>query len=525
MRGLTLATAAGGFLLALASAQQQQQQKQHPFSLTAPSLDSDRITFSSASSQPANFSGQKVVRFSKLIDYQQQALLSQAHELGLDVWSADLGKVDVRLANLTHSVADEIMGDLLRPFEGGKGRMLKSQVLIDDLEAMIQSQRRSEVKSSKQEPWHQDYHTLDEIEAYMRLLERTYSTHAQVIEIGQTHEGRSILALKLGSDLPIPSPRPDPPTNTTAVPTLRPEKLGIVMTGGQHAREWISTSASLYFASDLLHSALGNPSKSSAFSELKKKKKGKKGKKSRRTKAWSKKQANSILSTFTITIIPVSNPDGYEYSWTHNRMWRKNRQPNNFPGGLFCKGVDLNRNYNYAFASGGSSFNPCSEMYPGTSAFSAAESAAIGRYLEKEENNVKGYFDLHSYGQLLMYPFSSDCSKAPADEEDLLELSLGAIAALKRVHGKSFTAGKICGVYAEAGGNAVDWTYASTTPVSGNEAEEGEKRKIKWSYSIELRDGGTYGFLLPKEQIVPASQEVTNAIAYMLNFIAKKDNH
>ena len=27
-------------------------------------------------------------------------------------------------------------------------------------------------------------------------------------------------------------------------------------------------------------------------------------------------------------IMPLLNPDGYEYSHTHDRMWRKNRTPN-----------------------------------------------------------------------------------------------------------------------------------------------------------------------------------------------------
>ena len=58
--------------------------------------------------------------------------------------------------------------------------------------------------------------------------------------------------------------------------------------------------------------------------------------------------------------VPVVNPDGYEvilkkevmylfqiddffqYTWTTNRLWRKNRHPT--PGSA-CTGVDLNRNY------------------------------------------------------------------------------------------------------------------------------------------------------------------------------------
>jgi murein tripeptide amidase MpaA len=51
----------------------------------------------------------------------------------------------------------------------------------------------------------------------------------------------------------------------------------------------------------------------------------------------------NILEKVTIIIVPFVNPDGYEYTWTGDRLWRKNRQINS---GSTCRGVDLNRNYN-----------------------------------------------------------------------------------------------------------------------------------------------------------------------------------
>jgi hypothetical protein len=43
------------------------------------------------------------------------------------------------------------------------------------------------------------------------------------------------------------------------------------------------------------------------------------------------------------------------------------------------------------------------------------------------------------------------------------------------------------------GGGSADWAKAIA--------------RIKYSYLIELRDGGTHGFLLPPEQITPTGQE------------------
>ena len=44
-----------------------------------------------------------------------------------------------------------------------------------------------------------------------------------------------------------------------------------------------------------------------------------------------------------------------------------------------------------------------------------------------------------------------------------------------------------------ASGNSIDYTYGAAG--------------IKYSYSIELRDKGRYGFLLPADQIVPTGEE------------------
>ena len=34
-----------------------------------------------------------------------------------------------------------------------------------------------------------------------------------------------------------------------------------------------------------------------------------------------------LLAVYDFYIVPVANPDGYVYSWTSDRMWRKNRRP------------------------------------------------------------------------------------------------------------------------------------------------------------------------------------------------------
>ncbi|QQP52967.1 Carboxypeptidase B, partial [Caligus rogercresseyi] len=58
------------------------------------------------------------------------------------------------------------------------------------------------------------------------------------------------------------------------------------------------------------------------------------------------KMQNDVRGQVIWYIMPLVNPDGYEYTRTTSRLWRKNRAPP--PKGSRCFGVDLNRNWNPA---------------------------------------------------------------------------------------------------------------------------------------------------------------------------------
>ena len=61
----------------------------------------------------------------------------------------------------------------------------------------------------------------------------------------------------------------------------------------------------------------------------------------------------------TWIVYPILNPDGYDFSWRYDRLWRKNR---NLNGGHRCRGVDLNRNYDANHLMAGSSSDPCAAV-------------------------------------------------------------------------------------------------------------------------------------------------------------------
>ena len=72
-------------------------------------------------------------------------------------------------------------------------------------------------------------------------------------------------------------------------------------------------------------------------------------------------------------IIPLVNPDGRAVVMLPmgDSKWRKNMNPNpNLP----CKGVDINRNYDFLRKSNiGTSSNSCDEIFRGNAAFSEPE--------------------------------------------------------------------------------------------------------------------------------------------------------
>lgn len=157
----------------------------------------------------------------------------------------------------------------------------------------------------------QDYQPLSVIENWMKLLESLFPTYVQVVSLGHSYEGREILGLRVG-----------------VRPKEGERKKAIVVSGAAHAREWISVSTVSYVA----YSFISNHEKDKATSDL--------------------------VEAFDWIFIPTLNVDGYAYTWEHDRLWRKNRQPTTLS---FCRGIDLDRAYNAHWESQASQANPCSD--------------------------------------------------------------------------------------------------------------------------------------------------------------------
>ena len=61
----------------------------------------------------------------------------------------------------------------------------------------------------------------------------------------------------------------------------------------------------------------------------------------------------------------------------------------------------------------------------------------------------------------------------------------------------------------EASGNSKDWGFKGLG--------------AKYSYVVELRDDGEYGFLLPEDQIIPCAEENYEAALALAEFIHNRD--
>ncbi len=340
-------------------------------------------------------------------------------------------------------------------FEALKASGLEFRVLIEDVQAGIDAERaRLDAAGGKGEirgvDWFADYKTYAQISSYVDELVATRPDLASRVTLGQSLESRAIFGLKLTS------------------PVGGPNKPGVYFEAMQHAREWITGPSVMYAADKLVREYDTDP------------------------------ELRRILDTFEVYIIPISNPDGYVYTWTNNRMWRKNRRPNS--GGSF--GVDNNRNWGTGWGGEGSSGAQNNETYRGTAAFSEPETQVLRDFLLSKPNMVFG-MDVHCFSQLVLSAWGYTAT-LPPDAGVFAEIDVGLVQAFGEPFGTQFVGGPTYTTIYPAAGVASDWMYEGASVIG---------------YGCELRDTGEFGFVLPPEQIVPSGIELLNAVEYVTDWL------
>jgi len=201
-------------------------------------------------------------------------------------------------------------------------------------------------------------------------------------------------------------------------------------------------------------------------------------------------------------MVPIFNADGYEFTWTTNRMWRKTRKPN---AGSTCIGTDPCRNAATGWGGQGASTDPCSDTYRGAAAYDQPEVKAIIDYV-KSLGNVKYYNNYHSYSQLWLSPFGYTATLPPtADYQAQMAAGKIAVDAIRATHQLAYKQGPV---------------YTTIYPASGVLCDAAYKEAgVVLSYTCELRDTGRYGFILPPEQIVPQGEEIWAATVGIANYV------
>jgi carboxypeptidase T len=240
-------------------------------------------------------------------------------------------------------------------------------------------------------PGYDCYRTVAETYASAQALVSAHPQLAAWIDIGDSWEktppnsgpGSDLMVLRL-TNAQIPGPKP---------------KLFIM--ASIHAREYAPAELATRFAEYLLHNYNTDP------------------------------DVTWLLDYHEIHLLLQANPDGrklaetratIEYTW-----WRKNTNqtcldPNNW-------GVDLNRNFEFQWGLGGASWYECDDTYRGTSAASEPETQAIQSYVRLQFPDQRGplltdaapitttgvFIDLHSYGDLVLWPWGYTYDPAPND--------------------------------------------------------------------------------------------------------------
>lgn len=113
-----------------------------------------------------------------------------------------------------------------------------------------------------------------------------------------------------------------------------------------------------------------------------------------------------MLELVRFFIVPLVNPDGFHRSHVEDRLWRKNMRGYDEVNPDACFGVDCNRNYDHKWEEG-NSVDMCSIIYAGESAFSETETQNIRDLVEGNAPRIILYISTHTYGNFMMYPFSS----------------------------------------------------------------------------------------------------------------------
>ncbi|XP_077344379.1 carboxypeptidase B-like [Lithobates pipiens] len=397
-----------------------------------------------ASAEPRSFNGEKVFRVFPETYAQVQLIKSLAEHAKLDFWVPDSVDLVEPGRSVDFRAESHFVYDVQAMLEQSG---MSYKILIDDLQVALDKQRDSNIRVVHS---YEKYNNLDTINAWSANIAAQNPSLVSRSEIGTSYEGRPLYLLKVGK--------------------RGVNKKAVFIDCGVHAREWISPAFCQWFVEE----AVNNYGSDAEFTNL--------------------------LNNLDFYVLPVMNVDGYVYSWTTYRMWRKTLSVNKNSS---CLGTDLNRNFDAGWCTAGASTRACDESYCGTAPESEKEAKAVADFIRANIDSIKAYLTIHSYGQMLLFPYSYT-SALSKDHNELNTVAKDAVSALTSLYGTKYTYGPGASTIYLAAGGSDDWAYDAG---------------VKYSYTFELRDEQEYGFALPESQIKPTCEETMLAVKYIVNYV------
>ncbi|KAJ8922112.1 hypothetical protein NQ315_004046 [Exocentrus adspersus] len=391
-----------------------------------------------------SYDGYKVYQVTPRTRVEADLLREFEEDIHFDFWS-EIRAVDFPVDIMVAPGAQEEFEDFL------DNQNLEYTTIIENVEEKIQeedSRQRRQVRVDRGNVTFTEYMRHDEILAYIEQLTVDYPSIATTEVIGKSFEGRDLTVIRISSGAS--------------------NKSIIFIEAAIHAREWIAPPVALYIINQLVE----NSNYTNMYEDIE----------------W--------------VIFPVVNPDGYEYTHTDARLWRKTRST-----ATICNGVDGNRNFDFQWMVTGASSWQCSETYAGRSAFSEVETQAVKNFFDSHRGRIKLFIDLHSYGRLLMFPWGYT-SDPPSDFEELQSLGERVNDAITSVRGTNYTVGTAISILYPTSGGSRDYAKA----VGG----------IDLSYTIELPAGGNAGFNPDASEIIPVVTEIWEGIKVFYDYVVEK---
>ncbi|KAK4877362.1 hypothetical protein RN001_009868, partial [Aquatica leii] len=290
----------------------------------------------------------------------------------------------------------------------------------------------------------------NQITDYVNRLFREYRTTVHLYCFTRSPKGHCIHFIRISADLKVQKPI-------------------LLIEAGMHAREWIAPAQAIY----IIHQLVENP------------------------------ENYYLIKNNEWHIIPVFNPDGYEYSHETDVFWRKTRNTLLEPD---CMGVDPNRNFPFKWYADYSNLAECSSYYGGPHSLSISETARFKDYVTRVKKRIRLYLSFHSHGNHILYPWGY--TNVPIETKEKLHEIASDVKETIEAFGKyKYTIGSF---------NIIDNGFGLSTDWAMNDA------KIDLVYTIVLPRCGPTGFHPKGDEILPILNQMFEGFSYKIYHVYPK---